>query len=65
MRPPCYIVQRDPLSARFPLIVVDSASGELALWKPNTKVGSVLQRFRSASLAQTAADKLNATNENN
>ena len=61
MKQPRYIVQHDTISSRFPFIVVDSASGEPALWKPNTKVGSVPQRFRSASLAQAAANKLNAT----
>ena len=61
MKQPRYIVQLDPISSRFPFIVVDSASGVSALWKPNTKVGSVPQRFRSASLAQAAANKLNAS----
>jgi hypothetical protein len=62
---PRYIVQLDTISSRFPFIVVESASGKPALWKPNTKVGSVAQRFRSASVAQAAADKLNATHEKN
>ena len=61
MKQPRYIVQPDTISSRFPFLVVDAQTGESALWKPNTKVGSVPQRFRSASLAQAAANKLNAT----
>ena len=57
-QPPRYTVDRVDYGAPFCWIVVDAA-GEPALWKADPKVGKVPLCFRSAALAQAAADKLN------
>ena len=40
-------------------MVVD-ADGQPALWRRETKVGQVPQRFRTEALAQAAADRMNS-----
>ena len=56
---PRYRIQRAPYGGPFCWLVVD-ADGGSALWQADPKIGRVPLRFRSAALAQAAADKLNA-----
>ena len=56
---PRYRVEHDNIVPKFPWLVVDT-DGMPALWRPDNKVGKLPMRFRTESLAQAAADKLNA-----
>ena len=60
MKLPRYLVLRDGVVAKFPWIVISAEDGEPAIWQTDPKVGKVPMRFRSESLAQAAADQLNA-----
>ena len=45
---------------KFPWIVVSADEGEPALWQQNVHIGKMPLRFRTAELAQAAADQLMA-----
>ncbi len=55
-----YIVLRDGVVTKFPWIVVSADEGEPALWQQNVHIGKMPLRFRTAELAQAAADQLMA-----
>ncbi len=56
-KPKRYRIKHVEYGAQFSWVVVD-ADGEPALWQADAKAGRVPQRFRSAELAQAAADRL-------
>jgi len=55
-----YIVLRDGVVTKFPWIVVSADEGEPAPWQQNVHIGKMPLRFRTAELAQAAADQLMA-----